>query len=150
MLSLFLELRTSIPNTVWDGLWGAVGGGVIGAWMTIRAERRRSRTEVALTFMEQFIAKYDDLAEVMGLLADPASIQSAEQVNRIRKFGDWCEIVSATVLADAADRELLKTVGIPEQMKAVYNGVVDISKKEPEWKAALGGWTNLARYVKGW
>jgi hypothetical protein len=117
--------------------------------MTIRAERRRIQTEIALTFMEQFIAKYDDLAEVKGLLEDPESIRTAEQVNKIRKFGDWCEIVSATVLTGAADRELLKTVGIPNEMKAVYNGVVDMSKDAPAWRAALRGWTNLARYVKG-
>jgi len=88
-----------LTGALWDGLWGAVGGGVIGAWITTRAERKRSQTSVALTFLEQFISQYDDLAAAEGLLADVPSLQGAPAaVNKVRKFGDWCEIVSAAVL----------------------------------------------------
>src|SRR5258708_15017467 len=101
----WLQDAGRLTGHLWDGLWGAVGVGVIGEWITARAERKRSQTSVALTFLEQFISQYDDLAAVEGLLADVPSLQGAPtEVNKVRKFGDWCEIVSAAVLIEAADQ----------------------------------------------
>jgi len=148
MLAWLQEVSNPLTGPLWDGLWGAVGGGAIGAWMTIRAERKRSQTEIALTFLEKFIAQYDELAVVMGLLGNVASLQSAADVNKVRKFGDWCEIVSAAVLIEAADNALLEKVGIPEQMKAFYRGVLNASKTVKELESALPGWSNLAEYVR--
>jgi hypothetical protein len=143
-----MQANASLGGALWDGLWGAVGGGVIGAWMTIRAERRRSQTEIALTFMEQFMTQYDELARVKGLLADATELRDPADINRVRKFGDWCEIVAATVLSHAADAQLLKKVGIPDEMKAFYDGVVEASEQVPELRTALPGWRNLTKYVK--
>jgi len=148
MLMWLQQSGNPLTGPLWDGLWGAVGGGVIGAWMTIRAERKRSQTEIALTFLEQFISQYEDLAAVKGLLADVASLQDVAEVNKVRKFGDWCEIVSATVLIKAADSTLLEKVGIPDQMKQFYRGVVDASKQVKELESALPGWPNLKQYVQ--
>jgi hypothetical protein len=147
MLMWLQQTGISLSGPLWDGLWGAVGGGVIGAWMTIRAERKRSQTEIALTFLEQFISQYDDLAAVKGLLADVASLRDVAEVNKVRKFGDWCEIVSATVLSKAADRTLLEKVGIPQEMKEFYRDVKNASTHVEELKSALPGWPNLERYV---
>jgi hypothetical protein len=141
-------LGSPLTGPLWDGMWGAVGGGVIGAWMTIRAERKRSQTEIALTFLEQFIAQYDDLAAVKRLLANVASLQSPVDRNKVRKFGDWCEIVSAVVLIKAADSVLLEKAGIPNQMKEFYRSVVNASKEVKELQSALLGWTNLEEYVQ--
>ncbi len=143
-----VEAVSGLTGPLWDGLWGAVGGGVIGAWMTIRAEAKRSRTEVALAFLEQFIAQYDELAEVSGLLQNVAALQSAADINKVRKFGDWCEIVSATVLSGAADRGLLEKVGIPNQMVGFYKSVKKASPQVEGLKSALPGWPNLTKYME--
>jgi hypothetical protein len=148
MLTWLQEAGNALTGPLWDGLWGALGGGVIGAGLTIRAERKRSQTEIALKFMEQFISQYDELAAVKGLLADAASIETPAEINKVRKFGDWCEIVSAIVLSDAADRELLKKVGIPDEMKAFYTSVTAASTQVKALETALPGWTNLAQYVQ--
>jgi hypothetical protein len=142
------EAAGGLTGPLWDGLWGAVGGGVIGAWLTIRAEAKRSRTEVALAFLAQFIDQYDELAEVSGLLENVAALQSAADINKVRKFGDWCEIVSATALSGAADGALLEKVGIPHQMVGFYKSVKKAGPQVEGLRSALPGWPNLARYVK--
>lgn len=152
MILTWLEETKTLNSSLLDGLYGALLGGVISAvisaWMTSRAERKRNQTEIALTFLEQFMAQYSDLAEVMGLLANAATLRNAVDVNKVRKFGDWCEIVSAAVLIDAADGTLLVKVGIPEQMKNFYRGAVAASAQVNEIATALPGWSNLAEYVK--
>ena len=129
---------------VLDGLAGAIGGGVIGAIMTSRSERKRSQTEIALRFIEQFMAQYDQLAVVMGFLQDLSSLADIENMNKVRAFGDWCEIVSASCLAELANVELLNKVGIPGQMRDFY----ETAKRIIPLHDTVKLWTNLDEFLR--
>ncbi len=131
--------------TLVDGLVGAVAGGVISAVMTIRSERKRSKTEIALHFVEQFMSQYDDLALVKGILIRPSSLSDPDNMNKVRKFGDWCEIVAATCLLGEANGALLTRIGIPAEMRSFYKaaeGCKELGDTE-------GGWKNLYKFVTG-
>ena len=134
----------TVLGMVLDGLAGALGGGVIGALMTSRAERKRSQTEIALRFIEQFMAQYDQLAAVMGFLQDLASLADVENMNKVRAFGDWCEIVSASCLADLADVTLLNRVGIPDQMRDFH----EKAKRVIPLQDTVKLWTNLNEFLR--
>jgi len=134
-------------KTLLDGLVGALAGGVISAVMTIRSERKRSQTEISLRFLEQFMSQYDDLAVVKGLLDDREALSNPENLNKVRKFGDWCEMVAAASLVKVADRVLLEKVGIPKEIKEFYRAAVSTGAGVPLLDSAVVSWINLKQYV---
>jgi|SRR3974390_1759231 len=142
-----LLVSTEVVGALLDGLAGAVAGGVISAIMTSREERKRSQTEIALHFLEQFMSEYGELAKVKGMLLDSSALTDVDNLNRIRKFGDWYEIVAASCLADVVDRALLKKVGIPAEMRVFFESSVSAAKDVPSIAEALKGWTNLEQYI---
>lgn len=135
-------------KTLFDGLVGALAGGVISAIMTIHFETKRSRTEISLRFLEQFMEQYDELAQVKGLMGDPTALSQPANLNKVRKFGDWCEIVSAACLAKVADNSLLDKVGIPAEIKEFHRSATVASTGVSLLLSAIRAWPNLDTYVK--
>jgi len=136
------------PHMLWDGLAGAVGGGVISSIITVISERRSKRVEVALEIIEQFMSQYGELAVVLGLLDAPQLLQDPLSMNKVRKFGDWCEIVSAVCLERAANRALLKRIGVPAAMKDFLRRAQKAAPQTPKMDYAVKSWTNLQEYVQ--
>ena len=133
---------------LWDGVAGAVGGGVISSIITIISERRSKRTEVALQIIEQFMSQYVDLGEVLGLLDVPESLEDPNNANRVRKFGDWCEVVSALCLENAANGALLKRIGIPATMQDFLSRAQKAGKQAADVGSAVKSWTNLKEFMR--
>jgi hypothetical protein len=136
------------PHILWDGLAGALGGGAISSIITVISERRSKRMEVALEIVEQFMSQYGELAVVLGLLDSPQSLQDPLSMNKVRKFGDWCEIVSAVCLENAANRALLKRIGVPTAMKDFQRRAQKAAPQAPKLDYAVKSWTNLQEYVQ--
>lgn len=136
------------PHMLWDGLAGAVGGGVISSIITAIAERRSKRTEVALQVIEQFMSQYVDLGEVLGLLDVPKSLDEPTNANRVRKFGDWCEVVSALCLENAANCALLRRIGIPATMQDFLSRAKQAGTQAADVGSAVKSWTNLEEYMR--
>ena len=136
------------PHMLWDGLAGAIGGGVISSIITVISERRSKRTEVALQVIDQFMSQYVDLAEVLGLLDVPQSLADPTNANRVRKFGDWCEVVSALCLENAANGALLKRIGIPAAMQDFLSRAQKAGTQAADVGSAVKSWTNLQEYMR--
>lgn len=140
-----------LPPGLWDGLIGALVGGIISAVIVGIFEWRSKRTEVALEIARQFFAQYDELAQVIGLLTVPQQLHGQPNVanmNRVQKFGDWCETVSAVCLERAADRAILRRIGIPGVMKGFLDGAQGATQQAPEVGSAIAKWTNLQKYMR--
>jgi hypothetical protein len=131
------------PHMLWDGLAGAVGGGVISSIITVISERRSKRTEVALQVIEQFMSQYGELGDVLGLLDAPQSLQEPHNENKVRKFGDWSEVVSALCLENLANDDLLRRIGIPGEMKRFLLQ----ARKVRALDSAVRDWKNLQEYT---
>jgi hypothetical protein len=145
MVSLALQTAESVSKALFDGLAGAVAGGVAGSLVMIWSERRNNRMEVALKITDQFMSQYGELAIVKGLLADPDSLTDVTNLNMIRKFGDWCEIVAAVCLGKVADHHLLALLDIRGQMTDFVSAVKKANVED--LNSALKSWTNLSKYI---
>jgi len=152
-MSLFITcLQEAKPlfdaKTLFDGLVGALAGGVISAVMTIRFEKKRSQTDVSLEFLKQFLEQYDELGAVKGLLLDPGSLQNnPSNVNKVRKLGDWFEIVSAASLAGLTDDSLLDRVGIASEIKQFHGSAIQVEASVTDMPNVGASWPNLVKYV---
>jgi hypothetical protein len=138
-------------SRLWDGLAGALVGGLISAIIVVIFESRNKRTEVALEIAKQFFSQYDELAEVKGLLNAPQHLQgqpNVANVNKVQKFGDWCETVSAVCLERAANRAILRRIGIPGAMKDFLDRAQNAAPQAPKVKLAIANWTNLQEYTR--
>lgn len=135
------------PNMLWDGLVGAIGGGAVSSVITIVSERRSKRTEVALDILEKFMSQYEALATVLGLLDAPQSLADPENMNRVRKMGDWYEIVAAVCLENRAELPLLRRLTIPTLMNQFLVRARTAAPSNPNLRTAVDSWTNLRDYL---
>src|SRR5208337_438543 len=110
------------------------------------SEQRSKRTEVALEIIEQFMSQYDELGVVLGLLDAPQSLQDPLSMNKVRKFGDWCEIVSAVCLEKAANKALLGRIGVSAAMKDFLRRAQKAAPQNSKVDSAVKSWTNLQEY----
>jgi hypothetical protein len=141
----------TFPPGLWDGLAGALVGGFISAIVVVIFESRSKRTEVALEIAQQFFEQYEELAEVKGLLGAPQHLlgqPNAANMNRVQKFGDWCETVSAVCLEKASNRAILKRIGIPGAIKDFLDRAQGAAAQVPNLGTAIANWTNLQEYMR--
>ncbi|HYA17331.1 MAG TPA: hypothetical protein VEF06_07690 [Bryobacteraceae bacterium] len=125
------------------GLFSAIIGAAVGAWMTTQSEGKRRKTEIALDLVGKYFEQYDHLARALWLLRNPEALKKDR--NTVLRMGDWYDTFAALIVGDMADRKLLDRIGMPEQMRTFYAQAVKAGLDDTPVRDAVGSWTNLRR-----
>src|SRR3954469_21396244 len=71
-----------------------ISGGLAGALVNFFTSRRRQRVEMGLKFAERYFADFDSIAEGKDLLGNAARLSEVGNQNKVRKLGDWFELIA--------------------------------------------------------
>ena len=124
-------------------LGGVVGTG-IGVWVTRRALTWQVRAEMTVKIMDDYFNNYDSRNRVKSLL-EPNNFpkgRSAEDIrerNKIRKVGDWYELVAILYEDKFINRRIFNKLGLEKQMCEFANAVkcYDVLKPDKSWKSLM-------------
>ena len=87
-------------------------GGAAGALITVTANERRGRRELALKLLDQYMSRFDEFKEVRSLLRDPASLAVAAAINKVGNLANWFEVAAFCYLEGSADAGIVRAMGL--------------------------------------
>jgi hypothetical protein len=138
-------MRTSGGNMVVDwateatkGLVAFISGGLAGSVMTQYFTSQRHKTDITLKLMDGFFSQYQALAETKYLLQSNRPL-TADELNHVRKIGDWLELAALLYLRRSTDNNLIKSFGMPDEMKAFFR----LAQTNVQLQDVIKLWTNL-------
>jgi hypothetical protein len=122
-----------------------ISGGMAGAIVNLFVTRRRQRIDAALKLLDYFFSIYGELAEVKGILQSPPTLSNPKELNRVRKIGDWFNLVASLCEKKLVDTQLLGRVGLFSEMD-IFSSLVqgthvssDTLHKSKDWWPHLYG-----------
>jgi hypothetical protein len=121
------------------------GGGFAGAVLTWLVNQKARRTQVALDHIDQCISKQNEIAEVKGILQALGQNHpfSPNEQNRVRRLGDWFEVVALLCRKHYADQKLITQTVLFKEMKDFRNRIDGARTRVNELSDAPQWWQNL-------
>lgn len=109
----------------WSTIIPLVSGGLAGAVVSVIAATARSRRELALSFVDKYVAMFDDVAKAITLLKDPHELGSAKARNKVSAVANWLDVVCACYLEGMADCKVLDLMGLPPICRQYFQAMKD-------------------------
>jgi len=115
-----------------------VGGGLAGSILTHYVTTRRQRLDIAMKVMDGLFQHYNELGGAKFALTSESTL-TVEQLNQVRRVGDWLEFCALLYFRGSVDKDLMKKFGVPDEMRAFY----DLAKTHGQFQDAVRLWKNL-------
>jgi hypothetical protein len=101
-----------------------ISGGLAGAVVNLLVTKRRQRVDSALRVIDYYFAIYNEIGEAKRILQNPSLLSDANEEIRVRKIGDWFELVSSLCNKKVVDTEILAQVALFGEMD-VFRSLVE-------------------------
>ena len=115
-----------------------IGGGLAGSILTHYFTTRRHRLDIAMKVMDGLFQHYEELGRAKFLLMTERTL-TGDQMNQVRRVGDWLEFSALLYFQGSVDKDLMKKFGMPDEMRAFY----DLAKPHAQFHDAVKLWKNL-------
>jgi len=136
-------MALDIPTIVFSLLTGSLAGAITGSVLTSRFNANRAKVDIALDAIEFYMSIYSELAIVQSLLQGKQITDPAEQ-NRVRKVGDWLELICTLSKNGAVEVGYLNQVGIHNQVRNFHNNLNGYnSRGNNEFSSAWQWWPTI-------
>lgn len=126
-----------------------LSGGLAGALLNFFVSRRREQVEFVIKVCERYLDDFSEVAACKAILADPDQLSDREQLNRVRKTGDWFELIAIYYANGYLSKRLLSQVGLLGELRKFHELV---GQRKNEVSSPLNDawlwWTNLDREVR--
>jgi hypothetical protein len=96
------ELKPYIPAIV-----TFISGGLAGAILNALLTRRRQKVDATLKILDGYFDRFDDMAVCYRLLNENPFQDTPDNLNNVKKVGDWFETVANMADAKLIDGEML-------------------------------------------
>ena len=106
----------------------AITGGLAGGIVTALIARSRQRQELTLHLLDHFFSIYLDLGEAKGLLKQPSQ-RDPDDLNKVRRIGDWLNLVAILYRQKAVDADLLKRAVLLRELEN-FHELVTVAKTQ--------------------
>jgi hypothetical protein len=140
MDSVYIQAAVSL---VTGGLAGAAVNGVITS--------RRQKLDITLSVIKDFFAFYIEIGEVKGLFAAQdlnGVLKNPNNLNRLRRVGDWHNYVASLVDQRAVDVSLLTKVGVIKEIEGFTEAVTSAKSRCPKYLENVWTWWQNLREVR--
>lgn len=136
-------------KVLWEGLVGAMLGGLLGAGVTVYFEGKRKQREIAIKILDRMVAVIHELAQIQTMLKEPEKLNSnPENLNRVLAMGNWFDMVAAICSSDVADVGLIESVGMKKEMLNFLKKVEKASSQVKKFDQAMReDWTRAISFT---
>lgn len=121
----------------------AITGGLAGQILNWLLTRHRDRRDLTITIVREFLARFNEMAAVLGLLGARRPV-AASELNRILLLGDWMDTVLFLVNEGYADGALLTRIGLVAQTARFARAAASAVDVLPELRGPLQHWKRLS------
>lgn len=118
------------------------GGGLTAAILTFLFDRGRQQQELAIKLAEDYLNRYQELADAKGIL-DRNRAWTTDEENIVRRVGDWFEIMAFLCNEKLASPGIVKRIGLEGMIVDFYRDV-----QKTTGRGVANWWPNLAWYYK--
>ena len=108
-----------------------LSGGLAGAVFDYFVSRRREQVGLALKIMDKYLAEFGEIGECKTILADSTKLAPVANQNKVRRIGDWFELISILYQSDYLSKTFLDKVGLLAELRK-FHELVTQRKNEPQ------------------
>ncbi len=108
-MSIDLDTVLTLIGTI---VFGSLTGAMLTVWFNFKSEKNHLSMKVA----DHFLDNYDEIAHVLWVLEDKSELDTS--INKIRKVGDWLNLVAHLKLNDSVNWELVNNLAAYKTMSA--------------------------------
>jgi len=136
-------------KVVWEGLAGALLGGLAGAGLTVYFDGQRKRREMSMKILERMVEVTHEIAQIQTMLKHPDRFKDdPPSINRVLAIGNWFDIVAAICFAGVADVGLIESVGMKKEMLIFLKSGEKAGRVIPKFDEAIReDWTRLKSFT---
>jgi hypothetical protein len=91
-----------------------------------------------MKLMDGLFDHYEEIGRAKFLLINERT-PTVDQMNQIRRVGDWLEFSALLYLQGSVDTDLMKKFGLPDEMRSFYNS----AQAHAKFQDAVKLWKNL-------
>lgn len=127
-----------------------LSGGLAGAVLNYLVSRRRQQVEFVIKVCDKYLDDFDEIAVCKAILADSSQLRDLGQLNRVRRLGDWFELIAIYHASNYLSKQLLEKVGLFSELRK-FHELVGQRKNDPEspLNDAWLWWVYLDKLVRG-
>lgn len=89
-----------------------LSGGLAGALLNVLVSRRRQQVEFVIKITDRYLDEFAEIAACKSILSSSSALQDTINLNRIRKLGDWFELIAIFHNSRYLSKHLLTKVGL--------------------------------------
>jgi hypothetical protein len=105
--------------------------------------KRRARFDLTTKVIDHFFSIYDQVAEVKGLFAQAEVVVTSDAINKIRKLGDWYNLVATYCRTNSVNPKLLAKAVVLSEMKIFKESVNGVKARITSIGDAWKWWPEL-------
>jgi len=89
-----------------------LSGGLAGAVLNFLVSRHRQQVDFVIKITDRYLDEFAELAACKSILSSSSTLQDMTNLNRIRKLGDWFELIAIFHSSQYLSKNLLNKVGL--------------------------------------
>jgi hypothetical protein len=97
-----------------------VSGGLAGAVLTYFVSRHRQQVEFVIKITDRYLDEFSEIASCKDILLEPSKLKDASNLNRVRKLGDWFEMIAVFYDSEYLSKGLLEKVGLLVELRKFH------------------------------
>ena len=133
-------------DTLFAGFMGAVIGAVIGAVLHWRFTKSQRKEQIALDTLNYFLGIYSDIAEAEYYLQNPQLLKDIAKQNKVRKVGDWMNLIAVLNSRNSLDKDILERCGVAKEMRTFHTFIKNSMAQSNVFKSAWQFWPDLDNF----
>jgi hypothetical protein len=95
-------------------------GGLAGAVLTYFVSKNRQQVEFVIRVSDKYLDNFEELGTVKADLAGPLAAAAPVFLNRIRKTGDWFELIAIYYECGYLSKSLLARTGLLAELRKFH------------------------------
>lgn len=97
-----------------------LSGGLAGAVLNYLVSHHRQQVEFVIKVCEKFLDEFSEIGACKTILANSTNLNDSVQFNRMRRLGDWFELIAIYYDSNYLSKPLLEKIGLFNELRKFH------------------------------